>query len=150
MLSFSSNSTVINETEGAFYLYINRTGSLDYKLAVVMDLIVSSGSSHESDDHCNGYSRDYFLSHKNLILSNKIVFSVNENSTNALVFITDDHVYDKPWTVQYCLISPENRSDIRFQHQCIDITVYDEEDCKQSICDRICEKGSYTHIHFFD
>ena len=132
MLSFTSNAIAVNETSlgGAFYLYINRTGSLDNKMVVSGALVQDSKKylvKNSSDDRCK-YNSIIFL-------DNNFSFLANTSDTSTVGVITDDLIYDEPRTMQYCLITPENEPDIKYKfvHQCIDITFYDYEDCKRNI-----------------
>ena len=124
VLSFFSNSTAVNETASVFPIEVSRTGSLDYKMIVPSELFDSLKLfSKNSDIHCTG-------EYRSLVFYENIEFRANRSNETTFGIIHDNDVYDGPRTVQYCLVSPENKTDIRFRHQCIDITVYDEEDCK--------------------
>ena len=115
MLSFSTSSIAINETVGTFFLHLNRTGFLDFNFTL----------------EAKPFSFNQPV--KNLFLLRRINFPVNKSAITILGVVNDNNVYNQPQTVQYCLVSPQNKSDISeigFVLQCINITVYDEEDCK--------------------
>lgn len=133
MLSFTSDAITVNETTGLgriFPLGINRTGSLDNKM------VVSSALSQDSKKYLIKESSDGSCKYNSILLENSnFSFLANTSEAYTVGIINDDLTYDEPRTIRYCLIPPENEPDIifKFVHQCIDITVYDYEDCKQNI-----------------
>ena len=132
MLSFTTDTITVNETRGlgnVFYLQISRTGSLDNKTVVPSALVLDSQKylfKNSSNDRCQ---------YQSIILHNNFSFPANTSDASTVGIILDDLVYDEPRALRYCLITPENESDFnyKFVHQCINITVYDYEDCKQNI-----------------
>lgn len=119
VLSFSAPRIAINETDIKLILQLNRTGSLDFSFNI--SCVVTKKSF--------GYLLVYLLSPDNLI-----TFPANTSDINVTIYVWDNKKYNGPQTMQYCLIpqngSGEDKTTLNFVHQCMDITVYDEEDCK--------------------
>lgn len=118
MVSFTTARIAINETDGPVYLYLNRTGSLDFTFYMSSQFTIDPPESL------------FFY------LPRNITFPANASRVTATGWITDNKEYMGPQVFHYCMATPQNKNEeheTRFIQQCIDITVYDEEDCKQNI-----------------
>ena len=114
MLSFSTDSITMNEPQVFFQLHLNRTGSLNYAFNMSGEIVATT-----FDDD-------------SLYTPAKFNFPKHTSQINASGFVINNTVYSGKQTAQYCLKSRKKGQEqkIRFIFQCINITVYDEEDCK--------------------
>lgn len=113
VLSFSSANIAINESDITFTLHLNRSGSLEFSFNI------SSGFTLELPGL--------------LYLPDHIPFPANVTNVDVTGIVADNIIYNGRQTARYCLISSANKEETRFVQQCIDIAVYDEEDCKLSV-----------------
>ena len=114
MISFSTDNITINESDKLFWLHLNRTGSLDYSFNISAEIVTKN------------------FNNKSFALPGKFIFLSRTSQVTELAVVLDDIMYNGKRTARYCLVSPqqEREQETRFIHQCINIVVYDEDDCK--------------------
>ena len=122
MISFLTPNITFEETDVHFTIPVNRSGFLD----ITNDLEVRLMS--------HNFSRQEF------ILVNETHFKKNQTLVYVSGIVANNSVYDGRRIARCCLTLINTTDTVRFIHQCMDITILDEDDCK-------LKHFLYSHYH---
>lgn len=113
-IGFTDAHITLNES--SFNLSLHRTGYLDFSFTIRIKFM---NPPYNTTIH---------------LLSNTSTFPGGANYTSVRGFVFGNDKYNGPQTHEVCLVSSQNETEdytILFFRQCMDVTIVDEEDCKQ-------------------